>query len=359
MEMEYNNHKKKLSLPKNFSEFKELCIQTFYISKLRSEKMCFFYYDEDNDENQINDENYNSDDSLKATYWKLIIKEEDEEEETESQLDSKEIEDAKRELIVKKEKLVEELKNYKKKYFEKCNEIIKTRIEEKNKIHKENIQKIKDDYINNLKEFKKEIDEQRKAILEKLSENTLNVYMEKVKLIEQGVLENMREPLKKLSSDIEEDLDVPKIKEIGENIEIMKDNINECKEVFQKKLVDSQVLMIYKIDEKIEIKKQINELNKLEFNLNITNLKKDKISSEKFFLEINREKGDSELIPIDLSDIEINHSKEKKIEFNPNIKELGEFIFKISIVLNNCQISNTSILILNVNELGSNFDLFQ
>ena len=148
--------------------------------------------------------------------------------------------------------------------------------------------------------------------------------MEKVKLIEQGVLENMREPLKKLSSDIEEDLDVPKIKEIGENIEIMKDNINECKEVFQKKLSDSQVLMIYKIDEKIEIKKQINELNKLEFNLNIKNLKKDKISSEKFFLEINREKGDSEQIPIDLSDIKINISKEFEINVVKNSEKRKE-----------------------------------
>ena len=63
-EILYNGIKTKLSIPKSFQEFKDLCIQTFYISKQRSEKMTFKYY-----EVVINDESFGKDDCKNSKFW--------------------------------------------------------------------------------------------------------------------------------------------------------------------------------------------------------------------------------------------------------------------------------------------------
>ena len=65
MEIEFLNQKIKLSLPKKYSEFIELCKQTFYISEERSKNLSFSYI-ENGEETAMEEDDYANRDSLKA-----------------------------------------------------------------------------------------------------------------------------------------------------------------------------------------------------------------------------------------------------------------------------------------------------
>ena len=350
MDIEYNNIKTKLTLPDKFSEFKELCIQTFYISELRSLKMNFCYVDEDNDEVKLDEDSYEEDDARKAKFWKLLIGKI----QNKKTIDPEKKEKSRKDFIAQKEALIGEAKLYKEKLFEECNKIIEVKIKQKNEEHKNDIQKIKDEYAKNLKEFKDLVDKKTKEILGKLSENTMNVYIEKSQYIEKNVIENMSKKLgefKESRKDFEVNID-----EIGNNINDTSQNVKECKEIFQDIVKESKSNFLKFIIYDVNLENNTNDLkNGINFTIKISKFEDTDINNS--FLRIQTsDKTYHEDIKIDLSDV-LKEQKQKEITFNPQITKAQEYLFNMVLFNQKNIISNVARLIINVNELGSNDDL--
>jgi hypothetical protein len=73
--------------------------------------MVFKYYDEDNDEVNINDKSFGKDDCKKSKFWKLSITEDS----SGGSSGAEELEKIKKECISKKSKMLSEAKLYKQK----------------------------------------------------------------------------------------------------------------------------------------------------------------------------------------------------------------------------------------------------
>lgn len=350
MDIEYNNIKTKLSLPDNFSEFKELCIQTFYISELRSQKMNFFYVDEENDDVKLDQDSYEKDDARKAKLWKLFIGENKRKKTIDTQKKEKIIKD----FITKKEALIGEAKLYKEKLFDECSKIIEMKIKQKNEEHKKDIQKIKDEYAKNLKEFKDLIDKKTKENLGKISDKAIKVYTEKSQYIDKSVLETMSDKLGEFK-DNKKDLEV-NIGEIGNNINETSQNLKECKEIFNDIVKESKSNFLKFIIYDVNIKNNINELkNGINFKIKIRKFENTDINNS--FLRIqSSDKSYHEDIKIDLNDV-LKEEKEKEITFNPQINDEKDYLFNMALFNKNNIISNVAKLVLNAIELGSTSDL--
>lgn len=348
MDIEYNNIKTKLSIPDKFSEFKELCIKTFYISELRSQKMEFFYIDEDNEYVMLDEGSYEEEDAKKAKFWKLSIK-------GESTGPKKKNENSSKNILAQKKALLDEAKLYKEKLFEKCNSILEEKIKEKNEQHKNNIQKIKDEFSKNLKDFKNSLDKQTKEYLGKISENALNIYMEKSKLIGKDVIDNMTKNLGEFKDD-----DELNIGEIGTNINDTNANVKDCKDLFQNIVKESQHLKF--IIDNVVITNNLNELKSITFKLKIRKFSEAPIENS-FIRILSKEDNKYEDIKIDLNDLD-KDAKEKEITFNPQISKNKNYLFVMALLNKNNNnefniISNPSKLTINVVEIGSNNDLFE
>jgi hypothetical protein len=343
MDIEYNNIKTKLSLPDKFSEFKELCIQTFYISELRSQKMNFCYVDEDNDDVKLDEDSYEGSDARKAKFWKLSIGDK-----KKNSSNSKKDDQSKKEFIAQKEKLIGEAKLYKEKLFGECSRIIEEKIKQKNEEHKNNIQKIKDQFEKNLKEFKNLVDKQTKEYLGKISENAMNVYIEKSQFIDKSVIDAMSMKLGEFE-DSKKDLGI-NMEEIGKNLTDTTQNVKDCKEIFQDIVKESKFLKF--IINEAKITNNIIDLkNGVKFKIKIKRL--GDIKTNNSFLRIqNSEDKKYEDIKIDLKE-ELKEEKEIEITFNPHITEIKEYLFNMVLINDKNIISNIARLIINVHEPGS------
>jgi len=349
MNIEYNNIKTKISLPGKFSEFKELCIKTFYISELRSQKMNLYYLDEDGDQVPLDENSY--EDARNAEFWKLVI----DDKKGKNPKNSGDSQKKKQGFIAQKEKLIREAKLYKEKLFGECSRIIEDKIKQKNETHKIDIQKIKDEYAKKLKEFKNLIDNQVKELLGKISESTMKIYMEKSQYIDNKVIEDMSKKLGEFE-DNKKDFDV-NMGEMGDNINNTNQDVKECKEIFKDIVNQSKSNFLKYIINNVEIENNINAL-KGEINFKIKIKKFDDSDISNSFLRIkSSDKNNYEDIKIDLSDVSTEDT-EKEITFNPNITEIKKHLFFMVLFNNKNIISNVSKLIINANELGSNDDLF-
>ena len=349
MNIEYNNIKTKISLPSKFSEFKELCIQTFYISELRSQRMDFYYIDDENDEMHLDENSY--EDARNAEFWKLVI----DDKKGKNPKNSGDSLKKKQGFITQKEELIREAKLYKEKLFEECSRIIEDKIKQKNETHKKDIQKIKDEYAKKLKDFKNLVDNQVKALLGKISESTMKIYMEKSQLLDNNVIEEMSKKLGKFE-DNKNDLNV-NMGEIGDNINNNNQDVKECKEIFKDIVNQSKSNFLKYIIDDAEIKNNINELkNGINFKIKIKKFDNTNISNS--FLRIKSlDKNNFEDIKIDLNDVSTEDT-EKEITFNPKITEAKKYLFYMVLINNKNIISNLSKLVINAIELGSNDDLF-
>ena len=348
MNIEYNNIKTKISLPGKFSEFKELCIKTFYISELRSQKMNLYYLDEDGDQVPLDENSY--EDARNAKFWILVI-DDKKGKNPKNPVDSQKI---KQGFIAKKEELIREAKLYKEKLFGECSRIIEDKIKKKNEDHKKDIQSIKDEYAKKLKEFKNLVDNQIKQLLGKISESTMKIYIEKSQLIDNSVLEDMSKKLGKFE-DNKNGLDV-NMGEIGDNINNTNQDVKECKEIFKDIVNQSKSNFLKYIIYDAEIENNINDL-KDKINLKLKIKKFDDTDISNSFLRIkSSDKNNYEDIKIDLSDVSAEDT-EKEITFNSNITEIKKYLFFMVLFNNKNIISNVSNLIIKVNEVGSNDDL--
>ena len=345
MDIEYNDIKTKLSLPDEFSEFKELCFQTFYISELRSQKIHFYYVDEDNDDVNLDEKSYEDEDARKAEFWKLSIGEIKKD-------NTKKNEQSIKEFIAQKEALLQEAKLYKEKLFGECSRIIEEKIKKKNEEHKNNIQKIKDEYSKNLKEFKDLVNQKTKEILGKISENAMNVYIEKSQYIDKNVIENMSNKLGEFKEN-KKDFEV-NISEIGDNINVTSQNVKDCKEIFKDIVKESKSNFLKFIIYDANIKINSNELkNDIQFKIKIRKFEETDINNS--FLRIqSSDKTYYKDIKIDLSDIlKGEKEKEKEINFNPQIDKIKDYLFNMVLFNKNNIISNVARLTITVIEVGS------
>ena len=347
MDIEYNKRKTKLSLPNKFSEFKELCIQTFYISESRSRKMNFYYVDEDNDIVNLDENSYENEDARKAKFWKLLI----EEKKRKSSSNSKENKHSKKDFIAQKEALIKEAKLYKEKIFGECNRIIEIKIKQKNEEHKKDIQIIKDQYEKSLKY----LDNKLKEVLNKISERFIQFYTEKSQLIEKYVIKTMSNKLGEFE-DCKKLFEV-NMGEIGDNINDAYINVKECIDILCDTFLKSRFYLPKYIIYDTEIENNINELqNNARFKMKIRKFSNTVINNS--FLRIQSSDNEQyEDIKIDLSYIYYEET-ETEITFNPNISEIKKYFFNMALFNGNNIISNVAILIINVQALNSNDDLF-
>ena len=143
MEIEFldnKNNKRRITLPKKYSDFIDLLKKTFFISDERFDNISLFYFDGEDDV-PLEEEDYTSKDARKATYWKLS------ENENEDDGNNDTLSSAKEELMNYKTMILTEAKKFKDDLYKKYSKIAEEQIKEKNKKHEEEKEKIKKDYI--------------------------------------------------------------------------------------------------------------------------------------------------------------------------------------------------------------------
>ena len=341
MEIDYLNRRTKIKLPQRYSDFLELCKQTFYISESRSELMSFMYYDDKDEEDKIIEEDeYNNEDTRKAKFWKLII---DENEDEPEQIDVSSLE---KKLIKTKKDIIEKAKASKKELYEYCSKIFEKEIKKRNENHKKNIESIQNEYINGLNEIKDDIGKQIKSNLEEMPTKVTEIYEKNIDVLNAGIKENLESQLNEFTQKCQKELNEINVKEIEDSIEKMKKNMNNC--IYK-------LNAICEIDEKLEVKS--TSTNLIKFKMNVTN-KINKNLPQDCKVEIRDIKSKDEFSNnLDLSDIKPKESKIKEIEIRSSIKKKGNYKFTLSIKQNNQIISNVSSLNVNFVEKGTMSDL--
>ena len=232
-------------------------------------------------------------------------------------------------------------------------------IKKRNEQQKKNIQNIKDEYLKNLEKLKEEFNSQVKSNLDLFSKNMMNVYKDKLNLMEQAVKENLGKEKKDLENNIKKDLDDINLQEIDNEIENMKDNINNCMNTFNAKISESKTFnAVCQIDENISGSKVKVKKSGVKFDLNIKN-KIDKKLTGNYILELRGFERNTEKyeIKLSLSDIEPKDNKTKEINFNPSLKKEGRYKFILTIKENNIIISNECLLSFEYNLIGSISDM--
>lgn len=345
MEIDYLNRKTKVTLPEKYSDFLELCKQTFYISESRSQNMFFYYYEEEV-EIPIDEEEYKNPDSRKSECWKLVIEEE------EDDIVGIDLNQLENELKLKKNQIINQTKKFKEDLFKNLAEKVKEEIIKRNEKHQEKIQKVKDEYINNLVEFRKQLNKQNEEFLNKISDTLLDVYQKNMLLIDEAVKDNIKGQMKTLGDNCKKDLEDLDLNDIGKvNFEIKK-NIQTCIDKFNKMMNDKVINMCL-----ISAKETKSNLkNEIDFQLNVKNLD-NKNFNGKYTLEIRKDK-EKYNVPVDLSDINPKEEKVIEVHFKPLKKKKGEHYFDLEIKENDKSISNKSKLKLTLIEIGDNDDLF-
>ena len=356
MEIEFldnKNNKRKITLPKKYSDFIDLLKKTFFISDERFDNISLFYFDGE-DDFPLEEEDYTSKDARKATYWKLSENENEDDENNDT------LSSAKEELMNYKTMILAEAKKFKDDLYKKYSKIAEEQIKEKNKKHEEEKEKIKKDYINNLKEFTEELGKQSKSFLDKVEEKLMSVYNEKIKIINEEVNANMKKTLLDLEKECQKELDNINEKDIENGIENMINNIDNCKSAFIDKFGQKKnKKALYEISD-ITLEKRMGEIkNGLEFNLPIKNRNNNDLDGT-YILKINKTNNDKDnyQVELDLCNLKLNVKRDEKINFNPKIKDNGNYSYFLSLMKNDEIVSNISKLNLNVVEVGSNDDLF-
>lgn len=349
MEVEFLNQKIKLSLPKKYSEFIELCKQTFYISDERSKNLSFSYI-ENGEETAMEEDDYANRDSLKAEYWVLSTNEDEEGDGEDKDMISL----AKEELKNKKRDLLNEAKKFKKDLYDNYSKIIAEKIKEKNKVHEENIKKIKEDFLTHLKEIENEMNESlNKVITETLPEKVMNKYEESIKKINNGVKEQLLPKIDDLKLECNKELTQINTNDINQGMNYLRSSISNCQNVFLSKIKEAECCEI----QNVEIQKNSNEIKDgITFNLPIKKTKNVKLSNN-CVLEINDDDDNYE-VKIDLSNLKYNNEETIKVSFNPNKTDPDDYTFELRIKQGNNDISNESKLKLKITQVGDNEDLF-
>ena len=232
IEIDYCNRKTKVNLPEKYSDFLQLCKDTFYISDEKSKTMYFIYYDKESEENQIDQDEYSKECCRNADFWKLKFDDDEEEDEND---DNNNIQSVKEELISQNKEIIEKTNQFKKELYENSLKKLKDEIKKKNEKYKKDVQEIKEAYINSLTELKKLCEENKKKSLEKISEKIIEIYKENVDSTNEGI----KDSLKKYSKDsvviCQEIKNKLKIEEIKEAIEKMKEGVKKCEMSFNDK----------------------------------------------------------------------------------------------------------------------------
>ena len=334
-EILYNNQKTILSIPQSFQEFKELCIQTFYISKQRSENMVFKYYDEDKDVIIINSESFGKDDCKKAKFWILSIDD-----------NTEDLEKIKKECLSRKSKMLKEANLYKQKLLEECKPIIESKINEKNKQHQDDLKMAKENYVNSLKEFKSLIDQNTKNVLAKISEKLMSKYLENVKKVDEGVKSQLNEKIDELIEYSKKSFDDTDMRKIGIIINQFKENLDA--------ILKGKEELPFLIEN--EIIKDVDSLNE-KFSISIIVLNQNvENTNDDFELEITP----NDKIKLDLSGLKIGEFKLVSINLEKKIQEFEKGFFTLKIFNKNNQISNDLKLtfqLRNPEVLGTNEDM--
>jgi len=95
IEIEYFDRKTKVSLPKEYSDFIKLCKETFYLSESRSKDMSIIYYDDEEDEIPIDEDEYNNKNARNSSFWILKLNEDDDNNDNNDNNDNEDIKYAK------------------------------------------------------------------------------------------------------------------------------------------------------------------------------------------------------------------------------------------------------------------------
>ena len=346
MEIEFLGQRRKLSLPKLYSDFIEKCKKIFYLSEERSRNLSFAYVKDGKEENF--DEDEYDEDPRQADYWKLFTNEDEEE-----QGDAEIISLAKDELANKKRELLNEAKKFKENLFTQYNQIVAEKIKEKNKQHQENIQKIKENYKKQLKEFENEMNEQIKEVKEKLKKKIMSKYENSITTIDNGVKEQLLPRIKELNNECKKELNAINLNEIDNEMNKLGQSLSKCQDVVTNKLQETISFNIQ------DVTKQVN-LNVAKEGISIE-LTVKKLNSKKTgncVLEIVNEESQSYQVDIDLSELRFNEERNKTINFNPHIQNRGTYNYKLKIKQGYGDISNEAELTLEITDVGSNEDLF-
>lgn len=349
--IDYLDRKTKVLLPEKYSDFIKLCKETFYISESRSENMCLKYIDDEGDENDLEDNDYTNDKVRNCPCWKLIINDNDSEPD--------EVNDTKEELITIKKKILKKAKDYKSMKLKEYNEIIEKEVQKRNDAHKKNLEELNDVIKTKIKDFKKEINGMIKKGLKDISQKIMNSYNTNVELTDNEIKNNLKELIKNIGNECENEINKVNVGDIGEQIDVMKQGVDNCMYEFNEVYKKSKSLnAICEIDPKIERTCQISKKG-VNFELNVKNNTKQKLKGN-YILDIRGSDDINEnyQVNLDLSDINPNEVKSKEILFHLFNEKEGSYNFTLYIKDNNNIISNESKLILVLNELGSMNEMF-
>lgn len=328
IEIDYFNKRTKLSLPKNYSDFLELCKETFFISEERSKLMSFMYNDEDGGENFLDKEEYESPESRKAKVWKLIIEEED---------DSLSV-DMDKQLKDAKKYFLDEAEKFKNAKFKECTEKIQNEIKKRNEEHKKHIEIIKEKFKENLKKIKSDLKIQIQKRLETISDHILTIYKESMEEMDKGVKDNLDEYFREIQKFIEAKMSEVKIEEIENELKTMMINSVQYLNSFNRNI-------ICQIEEKdIKTKEKTTNFDKnISFELKIKKIKEKPLSN--CILQIKNLQDEKVYsINLDLSDIIFNNTKSKEIVFENPVRKVGNYKFLLNIKENNDFVSDFALL---------------
>lgn len=349
MEIEFLGQRRKLSLPKLYSEFIEECKKTFYLSEERSRNLSFTYVKNGKEENFDEDE-YDDDDPRHADFWKLSTNE-DEEETGDAEIISL----ARDELANKKRDLLYEAKKFKENLFTQYNQIVAEKIKEKNKQHQENIRKIKENYEKHLKELEDEMNEQIRKVKEKLCKKIMGKYENSLKTIDNGVKEQLIPRIKELNNECKKELNTINLNEIDNEMNILGQSLSKCQNVVTNKLQENISINIQNVEKLVNL----NDAREgISIELIIKKIKNNNTGN--CVLEIVNEKNISQSykVDVDLSELRFNEEKNKTINFNPHIQNFGTYNYTLKIKQGNVDVSEEAELTLKIPDVGSNDDLF-
>lgn len=178
VEIEYLKRTISVTKSNTFQEFISQLVNTFFIIPKFIDSISLTYFDDDDDEIEIDKDNYsNCINEAKKIYLKIVKMSKKEEEEDEDNNHNNPIEDIK----IKLGKATKEFTIYKKNIIKLCEKKIKDELDKVNDKHKKELDKLTNIYNEKLKKIKEKGEKQIEEILNKLEEESISLINKKVK----------------------------------------------------------------------------------------------------------------------------------------------------------------------------------
>ena len=226
VEIIYLDWNEKIKKCSSYKEFLSELIYHFYLSQSEESRIELFYFDDEEDLNNIsNEEDYNQ--SLNYPHPKYLLKIQE--------IKKKEIDinESCNKLLSQKEKILNQINDYKKKLVEHCSKIIQQKLKEKDEQLEKEINNLEKFYQESLDKFKDNIKSDTENVLAKIKENFVKLLNEKTKEYDTNIKEDLNTELEKISEKFIEEIDQIKIEDMQKEQENMYSLLQESTKTFK------------------------------------------------------------------------------------------------------------------------------